>query len=530
MKSSALLSAVSLLASQAAAAPTWPSSIDELEEIMFQLGGFGARNFARNIVPCSKEATEPGRKNSAEWLRTAFHDMSTADIYAGTGGLDASLQFELDDGENTGPGHNTTIMTYSPFVSARSSLSDLIAMGVYASVRTCGGPVIPLRGGRKDATAAGAKGVPQPQDDLSSMVYDFYRMGFTQAEMIEMTACGHTIGGVHSEEFPDIVPAGKFTNGNAPLDSSQSTFDNKIVTEYLAGTSQDPLLVGPSVKIGKNSDFKVFNADRNVTMKTMQSSQNFTSICTSILQRMIEVVPKGVTLTSPITAYMVKPVKNQLTLTDGGKQLKFTGYIRVKTNDLPAANIKSVTLTYKTRDGSKTANIATTSEDEGHGFDDTFAWFSFSAAISASTGISSYTIKITQTNGSSKTYDNNAKGYPIQDAVLLQGPQSCVSSGAYTLTAAVRNDRVSQGAKAVLTYKAMQSGSPAPGLKTTTITMAKGKCVGEYTWFTAKSKIGAFVSEATVDIVNGDATDSFKRFSKIGTKCLTFSSPAACSG
>src|ERR1041384_7843317 len=85
-----------------------------------------------------------------------YSDMATHNRFSGTGGLDGSLQFELRNGENTGPGHNTTLQFYSHYLSSRASLADLIAAGAYASVRACGGPVIPLRMGRVDATGAGS--------------------------------------------------------------------------------------------------------------------------------------------------------------------------------------------------------------------------------------------------------------------------------------------------------------------------------------------------------------------------------------
>ncbi|KKK56980.1 hypothetical protein LCGC14_3059080, partial [marine sediment metagenome] len=48
------------------------------------------------------------------------------------------------------------------------------------------------------------------------------------------------------------------------------------------------------------------------------------------------------------------------------------------------------------------------------------------------TGISSFTVTINYVDGSSEIYDNNGESYPIQDAVILQLPQSCLlgSSGA----------------------------------------------------------------------------------------------------
>lgn len=64
------------LAASVRADPTWPAATDEIEEIMYQLYGSGARLFADTITPCSKEAHGVGRKTASEWLRVAFHDVS----------------------------------------------------------------------------------------------------------------------------------------------------------------------------------------------------------------------------------------------------------------------------------------------------------------------------------------------------------------------------------------------------------------------------------------------------------------------
>ncbi len=134
-----------------------------------------------------------------------FHDMSTANTFFGTGGLDASLQFELSNGENTGPGHNTTLQFLSNYISTRASMADLIACR-----RRCFRPVLrrpchPLKLGRVDATSSNSPGVPQPGNSQGTFIQQFQRMGFSVAEMIQVTACGHTLGGVHSTEFPVLV-------------------------------------------------------------------------------------------------------------------------------------------------------------------------------------------------------------------------------------------------------------------------------------------------------------------------------------
>lgn len=510
---------------------------------MYQLQGFGARSFSEMISPCSNEASGPGRQNAAEWLRIGFHDMSTANTYFGTGGLDGSLQFELTSSENTGPGHATTLAFLGKYLSAQSSIADLIAAGVYASVRSCGGPVVPVRAGRVDATAAGDPGVPQPQNSIGIFTNQFDRMGFTVPEMIQVTACGHTLGGVHSEEFPDLVPDGSTPNGEGGLDSTVAAFDNKVVTEYLDGTTENPLVVGPSVAGGKNSDFKVFNADSNATMTTLSDATVFQSTCKTVLQKMIDTVPSGVVLTDPVTPYAVKPYNLQLTLDTDGTTMLLSGYIRVRTTELPIASIVSVTLTYKDREGGNDCgSCATTSttHETGAGFDDTFAFFPISADIDTVTGISSFTITVTLDDETTQEFDNNAESYPISDAVALQEPQSCLTptTGSLTVSAVVRNDRTSLPVSLEVSYlvpRTTADGNPVPALNKETITMTKGDCVGDYTFYSATYTItGGLSSRARLAVISGDGedavSDSFNSAGDLSATCAPYTGTAACGG
>lgn len=301
--------------------------------------------------------------------------MAPHNRYFGTGGLDGSLQFELNNGENTGPGHRTTLEFFANYYSSRSSLADLIAAGVYASVRSCGGPVIPLRLGRKDATEAGSGGVPQPQNSVVSFQQQFDRMGFNKTEMIQLVACGHTLGGVHSTEFPQIVTP---EVGQVPFDTSNATFDNRVAVEYVSGNTTNPLVVGASIGAGRNSDFKVYNSDQNVTIQALTDPAVFRDTCQVMLQRMIEVVPENVTLTDPIVPYAVKPVDMELTLNSGGTTFLLSGHIRVRTTDLPADSIENVVLTWKDRNGGNdcgsndSCSVTSTLQGVANGFDDTF--------------------------------------------------------------------------------------------------------------------------------------------------------------
>jgi hypothetical protein len=366
-----ILGLIALFSGAGNAVPTWPSAIDELEDVMFLHTGYRNRGLASHVTPCSFSEFGPGRQTAAEWLRLGFHDMATANAFQEPkGGIDGSIGFELNNGENVGTGFTTSLTTFGGFLNKRLSMADMIALGVHASVRACGGPLIPMRGGRKDATAAGPIGVPQPADGTSVFKNRFLRMGFNTVEMIQMTACGHTLGGVHSANFPDIVPPGTAPDGYQLFDSTLA-FDNKIATRYIDGPDTNPLSTGRIP--GKRSDLAVFVADSNVTLKAMKDAATFNTMCTSILQKMIEVVPTNTVLSDIIQPYEVKPAGLQLTLLSGGTQIKFAGDIRVRTTVRSASQIASVKVVYKNRSGGTGGTITASVVGAAAGFDDNFS-------------------------------------------------------------------------------------------------------------------------------------------------------------
>lgn len=158
--------------------------------------------------------------------------------------------------------------------------ADTIALGVVLGVAACGGPIIPYSAGRVDATGPSPVTVPQPQQDLATHTELFRRQGFNSTEMIALVSCGHTIGGVRQADFPQIFSGSQL----AAFDSTLFSYDNTMyfflsntplfvflniiissVSEYLDGTTQDVLIVGPNVTT--RSDFRIFSSDGNVTMQ-----------------------------------------------------------------------------------------------------------------------------------------------------------------------------------------------------------------------------------------------------------------------
>lgn len=186
----------------------WPSSIDFLESQLYEQVGQDITSVAQFVVPCGTTPLGTGRNINAEWVRTVYHDMATADVAAGTGGVDASIGFEMDRPENAGPAaFNETLQFLRGSLTTQSSMADLLTIGLITSVGSCSGGkvLVPFRAGRVDATQAGPSGVPKPDETLDIHTAAFQRMGLTQDEMIGLVACGHTLGGVHGKDFPQIV-------------------------------------------------------------------------------------------------------------------------------------------------------------------------------------------------------------------------------------------------------------------------------------------------------------------------------------
>ena len=199
-----LLFGLAAALSQLVASYTWPDErIDLLEEYMFEPDALGT-------TPSSPAFGKfDCRILGAEWLRTAYHDMATADVDAGTGGLDASIGLETSRSENAGSAFLNTLNFFVPLQSVRSSMADLIAMAAVLVTESCsnGSIHIPYRAGRVDATESSPEGrVPRPEQDLETHIALYKKQGFDATEMIGLVACGHTIGSVHGRDFPDIVP------------------------------------------------------------------------------------------------------------------------------------------------------------------------------------------------------------------------------------------------------------------------------------------------------------------------------------
>lgn len=364
-------------------------------------------------------------------------------------------------------------------------MSDLIALSTYTGVRACGGPIIPIRTNRIDAIKAGSPGsIPAPQSKNGTFANQFQRWGYDNAGMVAMVACGHTLGNVHAVNQPQIVDP----SSNPPyqtMDSSSSVFDNKIATEFVAGNTTNPLVNGPvAIRYQKTSDLTVFGIDSGKHIQALTDPAFFASQCQTVFQNMTEVVPRTVTLsTNPLTAYDCKPYDIELYLSDAGKTLTFSGDVRVRTT--ARSSISNVQIVYNDRNGASCSSctIPTTSSGTSSGFDDYFAFYGFSAKISATTSISSFTVLVTHANGSTESLNNGGNGFPVQDVLLLQTPQTCLSGSALTVAAAVRTGQ--NGVPNLNAITKLYTNTYRPLLNTTSANLAVSNATttGPYTFY-----------------------------------------------
>ncbi|KAF3006651.1 hypothetical protein E8E13_008173 [Curvularia kusanoi] len=515
----------------AAAEYVWPSKYDAMEDLLVLQSGYIRHGFFDGVEPCTRSPS-PERQTAAEWIRTAFHDMATHDKASGTGGLDASIQFETNRAENAGDAFNGTFGFTNGYYSVRTSAADLIALATVIAVGNCGGPKIPLRVGRVDATEGGVLGVPEPQQDLDTHKRMFAKAGFNTEDMIAMVACGHTMGGVHGKTFPEITENANETNV-VHFDSTEATFDRTVATEYLDGTTQNPLVVAHNDTL--NSDKRIFAADNNVTMKALASDKKtFQSMCSDILARMIDTVPSTVTLSEPLEPTPLKPYITSFALTNA-THITVTGRIRLLTTQ-ERVDDERVTLTYAPRsepaanatlDTTIVANPATFVLGQSYGiFGELFKWHEFSFAMPASTSIKNFNVTVSRISTGEQThYDNAGHGYVLDDTVLYQDAQSCRVNTDTTIVAAVRKSVVDAGTPVVakVARKYNKQGTMVPAFAMEEWNGEVGEVVGDYVFVTMKGTQEGVSFNTHFDLVAGEHTNEYLPMNVMDTrKCAAF--------
>ncbi|RDB21102.1 hypothetical protein Hypma_011861 [Hypsizygus marmoreus] len=427
--------ALTLTASSLAAEYRWPNTqYEQLEALLYEGRRGDGSSLASIVHPC-RSRPDTNASVPAEWLRFAFHDMSTHNVEDGSGGLDGSIAYELGRAENFGVGFTHTLSDFEVYPNKYVSRADIIALGAVLAVATCDGPVIPFRGGRVDTWTAGPTGVPVPQQDIQTHINLFKNAGFSVPEMIKLVACGHGVGGVRSTDFPDLVPPSSSSVPNFINFDTTPKFDNLVVTQYLDGTTKNPLVVDQNKTMV--SDLRVFSADSNDTMRSISTPDSFATECKNILERMINVVPHGVVLTDEITLIPAKVHDAQLTF-EREKFVFKAGLRLTQPLNASASKTRVVKILWCDRYGNSKdcAGKSTRSSVSAHVVNEDpnlspvtnrmgylFINYNFVVPIDATASISKFWFTVDEGDGTpTTTYNNGGDDYVVQQDQLLFVP------------------------------------------------------------------------------------------------------------
>ncbi|KAI0377202.1 heme peroxidase [Hypomontagnella monticulosa] len=425
----------------------YPSpAVSALEHILVDNWGAYASNFSAAITPCDNYVTEVGlpainsrRTTSAQWMRVSFHDFATADIAAGTGGIDASIGFETFREENKGSAFNDSFTFWRPFVNEFVPMADLVAVGTVMSVHLCGGKYIPYQPGRIDATAADPKtGVPEPGTSLEETIAQFDRAGFNQSDAIGLTACGHTIGSVHAGGFPEVVEQSAITpnntNGASNFDETRAVFDAAVVHEYIDNTGARGGALVTSYNESSRSDLRLYESDGNKTMLDLYAQgDGFQDTCVDLLGRMINTVPSTVQLQPAITPALIKPINVTWDVTSDG-QLVLSGKVRLlHAGEIPDNPVSITFSNGYTETLVPEANLGISAfRLAGSKTNATSQYLPFSIPNGGISGASSFTIAAS---------GFEAQTFPIQDEAFIIPSLTRVADGTISVTVAARTNR-----------------------------------------------------------------------------------------
>lgn len=128
---------------------------------------------------------------------------------------------------------------------------------------------------------------------------------------------------------PESAVTPNNTNGGSNFDTTRTAFDTKVVHEYIdwTGNRGGPLVTTDNVTT--RSDLRLYESDGNATMQALyDSGDGFLGTCVDLMGRMINTVPAGVELGSPISPMELKPINVTFDL-DAQGGLELSGKIRV---------------------------------------------------------------------------------------------------------------------------------------------------------------------------------------------------------
>jgi hypothetical protein len=144
--------------------------------------------------------------------------------------------------------------------------------------------------------------------------------------VITLIACGHSIGGVHSVDHPEMVSGPVSAENKASFDTTKGVMDNNVVLEYLDNSTANPSIVNTNNTL--NLEKRIFAAYENATMRKLANKAYFKAQCEVAFEKMLDFVAGDVTLSEPLGPADIRPCIESYQLKDGS--VDFSGRLRVR--------------------------------------------------------------------------------------------------------------------------------------------------------------------------------------------------------
>jgi hypothetical protein len=90
-----------------------------------------------------------------------------------------------------------------------------------------------------------------------------------ESEIVTLIACSHSIGGVYSVDYTEIVSSPVAAENKAGFDTTLGEIDNNVVLEYLKNSTANLLVVNANDTL--NSNKHIFAVDGRVTIRKLSN-------------------------------------------------------------------------------------------------------------------------------------------------------------------------------------------------------------------------------------------------------------------
>ncbi|CAH8354696.1 unnamed protein product [Eruca vesicaria subsp. sativa] len=206
-------------------------------------------------------------------VRLGWHDAGTynknIEAWPQRGGANGSLRFEPELKHAANAGLINALKLIEPIKEKYSNISyaDLFQLASATAVEEAGGPEIPMKYGRVDASAPDQcpeegrlpdAGPPSPADHLRDV---FYRMGLTDKEIVALSGA-HTLGRSRPDRSGWGKPETKYTKAGPGEPGGQSwtvkwlKFDNSYFKDIKEKRDEDLLVLPTDAALFEDPSFK----------------------------------------------------------------------------------------------------------------------------------------------------------------------------------------------------------------------------------------------------------------------------------